>query len=243
MAKAGRKRKQVKRTPSGAPSRAGQRRDPRLTALDQPHRRAVPPEKRSSQAAATSLGQAWLLGLLTPDSGEDRQEIANARYEAGQRWGSLVGQMFDALAAPVRVGSTLGQIVAPGIEEPDGLDSAGEPESDEDRCDRILGVRDEIAERRSGGQYDRAMQAITRAVARESGAGEVSPADWWVFGALDLVIVREQSVTACPGTLEALLFGLDALVRHWHLGAPPQRMRSAMADGARPVSGIINPAA
>src|SRR5690606_1157227 len=118
MAKAGRKRKPGKRTPSGAPSRAGQRRDPRLTAMDQPHRRAVPANKRGDQAAATSLGRAWLQGLLTPDSGENRQDVANARYEAGQRWGSLVGQMFDALAAPVRVGSTLGQLVAPGVEEP-----------------------------------------------------------------------------------------------------------------------------
>lgn len=236
MARTGRKRKAGKREPNGKPSRAGvQRRSPKLDTLEQPHRRMLG-AKAGDQAAATALGSAYLVGLITAE-----------QYEAGQRWGALVGQMHAALAAPVRVGSTLGHIVAPGIEEPPELESRGEPEADEDRCDRVLGSSD--GDRRYGGQYDRAKAAITSAY------GAVIPGHYVgltkedrcellvfklafhirdVFSALDLVVVRNQAATGAM--LAPLRFGLDALVAHWRIADAPRPMRAAMVDGARPAA-------
>lgn len=244
MARAGRKRKTGKREPNGRISRAGQpRRSPVMDVMEQPHRRGLRGDERKSQAAATALGQAWLHGLLHPVGVRpDRaQEVADARYAAGQRWGSLVGQMLSAVAAPVRVGNSISRMVAPGIEEPPEYESRDEPETDEERCARVLGIAGPDDEYRSGGQYDRAKRAIARAVQETAGEAAPTPADWWVFAALDLVIVRNQPVTDARGTLQALCFGLDALVEHWRLSAPAPKMRAAMVDGARPIAGIVNP--
>jgi hypothetical protein len=212
-----------------------------MDTMEQPHRRFLVGDDRKSQHAATALGNAYLRGQLHPAGipADRAQEAADARYEAGQRWGALVGQMFAALAAPVRVGNSIERMVAPGIEEPPEHESRGEPETDEERCDRILGTVGPDDEYRSGGQYDKAKAAITKAVVREAGPLAPSPADWWVFAALDIVIVRNQPATDARGTLEALCFGLDALVKHWRLGPSPQTMRAEMVEGARPVCGII----
>ena len=242
MARAGRKRKPGKRAPSGRLSRAGQR-SPILDTMEQPHRRWLNGDDRKSQHAATALGNAFLRGMLHPTgmTADRAQEVAVARYEAGQRWGALVGQMFAALAAPVRVGNSIERMVAPGIEEPPEHESRGEPETDEERCDRILGTAGPEDDYRSGGQYDRAKAAITKAVVQRAGPLAPSPADWWVFAALDIVIVRNQPATDARGTLEALCFGLDALVKHWRLGPSPQAMRAEMVEGARPTVGIVSP--
>jgi hypothetical protein len=213
-----------------------------MDTMEQPHRRFLVGDNRKSQHAATALGNAYLRGLLHPAGmiADRAQEAADARYEAGQRWGALVGQMFAALAAPVRVGNSIERMVAPGIEEPPEHESRGEPETDEERCDRILGTAGPDDDYRSGGQYDKAKAAITKAVLKQLGVGDVgSPSDWWVFAAMDTVIVRNQPVTDVRGALDALCFGLDALVKHWRLGPSPQAMRAEMVEGARPVCGII----
>ena len=239
MSRVGRKRIPAPREPNGRASRAEAaktRRSPKLDTMEQPHRRGLKRGQAADQAAETALGNARLRGLITAD-----------QYEAGCRWSALVGQMFAALAAPVRVASTLGQIVAPGVGEPIGADSRGEPETEEERADRILGLTD--GDRRSGGQYDRAKFAITCAYGavipgRYVGLEKADRCELLVFelafhlrdvfAALDLVVVRNQPPAAAA--LAPLRFGLDALVEHWHIGERPRPMRAMMVDGARPAA-------
>lgn len=61
----------------------------RTASLEQPHRRDLPSDLRSSEKAATPLGQLNLLGFLT-----------NEQHEAGERFQVIVGEYLSSIASP-----------------------------------------------------------------------------------------------------------------------------------------------
>ena len=100
MARRGRKRKAGRRHPSG--QLASERRpDDRQRAAAQPHRRGLPKEMRLSELAESSLGRLFLRGLLAEYVyGADREEVAKARYDAGDRFRAIVGAYRAVIGAP-----------------------------------------------------------------------------------------------------------------------------------------------
>jgi hypothetical protein len=69
----GRKRKNLKREPSGRPSRAYE--NPKLQVMMQPHRRDIPDKLKDGPEAESSFGRLMCLGIITP-----------AQHEAGKRY-------------------------------------------------------------------------------------------------------------------------------------------------------------
>ncbi len=87
MARAGRKRKQGRRSPNGDLARPAVN-YAALAAL-QPHRRVLPPDARLSQDATTELGRAFL-----------RRQITEPEHLAGQEYARRIGQYVATIAGP-----------------------------------------------------------------------------------------------------------------------------------------------
>lgn len=84
MSRAGRKR-----TQRGYLSREVKDLSGRIATSEQPHRRTLPASLRLSEKAATPLGRANLVGLIT-----------DAQHEAGQRFQVTVGEYRASIGAP-----------------------------------------------------------------------------------------------------------------------------------------------
>lgn len=103
----GRKRKAGRRHPSGQLAREAQP-DDRLRTARQPHRRPLRQEDRMSEKAESPIGRLLLRGLLRRD-GEQDDENASGRYEAGALYAQVVGAYRSVIEAPKSVsGSGVG---------------------------------------------------------------------------------------------------------------------------------------
>ncbi|MFD2248918.1 hypothetical protein FHS82_001032 [Pseudochelatococcus lubricantis] len=143
------RRRQAKRTPSGAISRAGINQDQRATVLAQPHRRWLPETARKDQRAESALGRLYLAGYLT-----------EGQVVAGERWRRLMADYARVIDAPRPTSGVLARMIeeAAGPDtEPPPDDEAGQggAVSDEEFRDFVLeafrSARNEIAARDASG--------------------------------------------------------------------------------------------
>lgn len=150
MARKGRKRKPGQRAPSGRLRRLkdaqqAKQREKVQTVLEQPHRKAFPEERRTSQNLEDELGRMYEAGLLL-DRRRDPED-AEILLAAGRRYQRLLRTFHQVMVAPITTRSAGFAYVAERVEadpDHDPLAHLAATETAEERQSRICWDMDRV---------------------------------------------------------------------------------------------------